>query len=258
MSDRRRLTLVFLPAMLCSDELYRPQIEGLRDLVESIALTVAEATMAEAAAVVLRQAPPHFLLAGTSYGGSLALEVVARAPSRVVGLWLMGCSAGPYNDPTAARLRNDRVQNGEFDAVVEELAGAITYEGGPHAVRAANSFRRMAKLAGPGVFLRQNTALLARRDRRADLVRIACPTLLVWGREDRFAAVQHGAEIGALISGARLVVLDGCGHLPTLERPDTTVALAREWLRRVEMKARAGRDDAPVYGRGETHAGNPP
>ena len=27
--DRQRLTLVFLPAMLCNDELYRPQIEGI-------------------------------------------------------------------------------------------------------------------------------------------------------------------------------------------------------------------------------------
>ena len=87
-----RLTMVFLPAMLCDEELYRPQIEGLRDLVKPVALTVAEPTMAEAASAVLRQAPPRFLLAGTSYGGSLALEVVAKAPSRVLGLWLMGCS----------------------------------------------------------------------------------------------------------------------------------------------------------------------
>ena len=40
-----RLTIVFLPAMLCDDELYRPQIEGLRDLVEPVVLTVAEPTM---------------------------------------------------------------------------------------------------------------------------------------------------------------------------------------------------------------------
>jgi len=36
--------MVFLPAMLCNDELYRPQIEALRDLVDSIVLTMAEAT----------------------------------------------------------------------------------------------------------------------------------------------------------------------------------------------------------------------
>src|SRR5438309_11905582 len=149
-----RLTMVFLPAMLCEEELYRPQIEGLRDLVKPVALTVAEPTMAEAANMVLRQAPRRFLLGGTSYGGSLALEVVAKAPSRVLGLWLMGCNPGPHNDPAAARLRNDRVRRGEFDAVVEELATRIAYERGPNAVEATSSFRRMARLAGLEVFLR--------------------------------------------------------------------------------------------------------
>src|SRR5262245_27565383 len=59
--DRERPTLVLLPAMLCNDELYRPrpQIERLRDLVEPMTLKVAEATMAEAAAEVLRRARHH-------------------------------------------------------------------------------------------------------------------------------------------------------------------------------------------------------
>src|SRR5215831_20739943 len=123
---RTRPTLVFLPAMLCNDDLYRPQIEGLRDLVEPMTLTVAEETMAEAAAEVLRAAPEHFLLAGTSYGGSLALEVLTLAPSRVLGLWLTGCNPGSHRDPAAARRRNHRVQSGKFEAVVEELASTIT------------------------------------------------------------------------------------------------------------------------------------
>ena len=231
---RERPALVFLPAMLCNEGLYRTQTERLRELAEPMTLTVAEETMAKAAAEVLRLAPDHFVLAGTSYGGSLALEVVSRAPSRVLGLWLMGCNPGPHADPATADRRNDRVRSGEFDRVVEELAGTITYERGPHAVSAENSFRRMAGEAGPDVFLRQNTALLGRRDRRPDLTGIVCPTLVVWGREDRLAAPQHGAEMGGLIPEARFVVLDACGHLPTLEQPDATVALAREWLGRVE------------------------
>src|SRR5262249_59179022 len=39
--DRERPTLVLLPAMLCDDALYRPQIERLRDLVEPMTLTLA-------------------------------------------------------------------------------------------------------------------------------------------------------------------------------------------------------------------------
>jgi len=140
-----------------------------------------------------------------------------------MGLWLMGCSPGPHSDPTAARLRNDRVQRGEFDAVVEELATTIAYEGGPHAVSATSGFRRMARLAGPGVFLRQNTALLAGLIDGPIWPASAVRRFLVWGRDDRFASVQHGAEMGALIPGARFDVLDGCGHLPTLERPEATI-----------------------------------
>lgn len=227
--------LVLLPAMLCNEDLYRPQIEGLRDLVEPVTLTVAAASMTDAVNEVLQQAPPHFLLAGTSYGGSLALEVVAKAPARVVGLWLMGCHPGPHSDPTRALLRNDRVRRGEFNTVVDELAATIAYEGGPHAVAATSSFRRMAQRAGPEVFLSQNTTLLRRPDPRADLERIACPTLLVWGREDRLSDVQHGIQMSRLIPGARLVVLEECGHLPTLEQPEATVTLVREWIGSINL-----------------------
>jgi pimeloyl-ACP methyl ester carboxylesterase len=230
---RERRSVVFLPAMLCDDELYRPQIEGLRDLIDPLVLSVTDATMIEAAKTVLRQAPTSFLLVGTSYGANVALEVVMRAPSRVVGLWLMGCNPGPARDPIVARQRNERVKRGGFDTVVDELAATITYEHGPHATEAASCFRRMARRAGATVFLRQNETLLDRSDHRDDLARITCPTLLVWGRGDRFAGVEHGADMGAKIRGARLVVLEGCGHLPTLERPDATVAVAREWLRLV-------------------------
>jgi hypothetical protein len=71
--------------MLCDDELYRPHIEGLRDVLEPRVFAVAEATMADAALTVLGQAPPHFMLVeGTSYGASLAPEVVVRGTSHVV------------------------------------------------------------------------------------------------------------------------------------------------------------------------------
>jgi pimeloyl-ACP methyl ester carboxylesterase len=137
-----------------------------------------------------------------------------------------------------AMLCNDELYHLQIEAGTD---GYDYLRGRASRSRGCEHFRRMARLAGPGAFLRQNTALLGRLDRPADLARVACPTLLVWGREDRFAAVRHGAEMGALIPAARLVVLDGCGHLPTLERPDATIALAREWLGQLGVKARACR-----------------
>jgi len=130
-ADRSRLRVVFLPAMLCDEELYRPQLEGLRDLIDPLVLTVAEATIAEAAVTVLREAPPRFLIAGTSYGGNLALEVVIRAPARVGGLWLMGCNPGPASDPIAARKRNDRVQRASSTRSSMSLPQRLSMNTGP-------------------------------------------------------------------------------------------------------------------------------
>jgi pimeloyl-ACP methyl ester carboxylesterase len=224
-------SLVLLPAMLCDEELYGPQIEGLRDLVEPLPLTVAEASMAQNVAAVLRHAPERFLLAGTSYGASLALEVAVAAPARVAGLWLMGCNPGPHGDPEAGRRLGVRVRAGEFEAVVEELAERVVYGPGPNAAAGRAAVRRMAQRTGPAVFERQNASLLGRLDRRDDLAAISCPTLLLWGREDAFAEIQHGTTMAGRIPRSRLLALDDCGHLPTLEQPAAVTAAVRDWLR---------------------------
>jgi pimeloyl-ACP methyl ester carboxylesterase len=39
-----------------------------------------------------------------------------------------------------------------------------------------------------------------------------------------------GEELAAPIPGARLVLVDGAGHLPTLERPHATTLALRDWL----------------------------
>jgi pimeloyl-ACP methyl ester carboxylesterase len=45
------------------------------------------------------------------------------------------------------------------------------------------------------------------------------PTLVVWGREDRIVPVECGELYCKAIPGARLEVIDGCGHFPHLEKP---------------------------------------
>lgn len=46
------------------------------------------------------------------------------------------------------------------------------------------------------------------------------PTLIVWGREDRIAPLECGELYAKSIEGARLEILDRCGHFPQLERRD--------------------------------------
>jgi pimeloyl-ACP methyl ester carboxylesterase len=222
--------LVLLPALLCDAELYRAQAVALADLADPLYLPASGSTLAESAQAVLRQAPPRFALAGTSAGGSLALEIVARAPARVAGLWLMGVNPGASADPNGSRRMNERVRAGAFAAVVDALAVRAIYANGPRGAEATEAFRRMAHRVGPEVFLRDNAALIAREDRWSALSLLGVPTLLLWGRHDHFANVERAHEIAVRVPSARLVVLEDCGHLPTLEQPDACVRAARDWL----------------------------
>jgi len=45
------------------------------------------------------------------------------------------------------------------------------------------------------------------------------PTLVVWGREDDLLPESEAEKFRIGISGAKLVVLDQCGHLPQIEKP---------------------------------------
>jgi len=56
---------------------------------------------------------------------------------------------------------------------------------------------------------------------RQRLRRIAVPTLLLWGAEDRFVTADYyGAAYRDAIAGARLEIVHGAGHFPHLEEPE--------------------------------------
>jgi pimeloyl-ACP methyl ester carboxylesterase len=48
---------------------------------------------------------------------------------------------------------------------------------------------------------------------------VEIPTLIVWGRNDLVVPVVDALEYARLIRNSELVVFDGCGHVPMLERP---------------------------------------
>jgi pimeloyl-ACP methyl ester carboxylesterase len=84
----------------------------------------------------------------------------------------------------------------------------------------------------PAHFEAQVRALLGRPDARPLLPGIACPTLVLCGREDSWSPLAQHEEMAELIPMSRLVALAACGHMSTLEKPAEVSAAMREWLRR--------------------------
>jgi pimeloyl-ACP methyl ester carboxylesterase len=64
------------------------------------------------------------------------------------------------------------------------------------------------------------------------LHRVRVPTLIVWGKQDRFLPPAYAEEYARLIPGARVSLIEDCGHEPLIEKPEELARVARGFLQR--------------------------
>jgi pimeloyl-ACP methyl ester carboxylesterase len=55
------------------------------------------------------------------------------------------------------------------------------------------------------------------------------PTLLIWGRNDGLVPVRFAKRLHRDLAHSRLIVIEGCGHRPHVERPAKVIAALREF-----------------------------
>ena len=225
--------LILLPGLLCDTGLWEHQKNTLQDIAR---VTVADLTrfdcieaMAES---VLAQAPARFALAGLSMGGYIAQEIMRRAPERVSRLALCNTNAraDTPEESTRRRILIAQAHTGRFRGVTPRLLPFIIHPGRLDDHSLVQTITAMAERVGREAFIRQQTAIIHRQDGEADLARIACPTLVLCGRQDAIASWQTHAAMAALLPRARLVIIEEAGHLPPLEQPQAVSALFRYWL----------------------------
>jgi pimeloyl-ACP methyl ester carboxylesterase len=186
--------------------------------------------LAGCVAQVMAEADRPGFVMGTSFGGHVAREAALLAPERVKGVWIMGAGAGAPADPAGGRERGVLLRSGGAEEVYRRFAETVTHLPGPRGETAAAKFLEMARRCDPERVALQNDALAARPDRWHDLAGITMPALLLWGGHDQFSPAADGLHMARLMPKARFEEIPNCGHLPTLEAPEETIAAARLWL----------------------------
>lgn len=228
-----RLPLVLLPGLLCDARLWGHQVLHLADMAD---ITVPDLTGADSLAAlagqVLARAPDRFALAGLSMGGYLAFEIIRQAPDRVARLCLLDTTARP---DTAEQLERRMglirlAEGGRFASVPGLLLPNLVHPDRLADEALATTITAMALDTGAEAFCRQQRAIMGRPDSRPALARITVPTLCIVGGEDAITPPDRAEEMAAAIPGARVAVVERCGHLSTLEQPDAVTALMRQWL----------------------------
>ena len=230
-----KIPLMLLPGLLCDDALWDHQAAHLGDIADiGIVDFSSQDSMAAMAESVLEAAPERFALAGLSMGGYVAFEVMRRAPERVERLALLDTSARA-DAPEQTQRRRDLLalsERGRFKGVTPQLLPFLIHADRLEDAALTRAVMDMAERIGPNGFLRQQTAIMGRPDSRPGLDAIACPTLVLVGRQDALTPVERHEEIASSIACSRLVVIEDCGHLSTMERPQAVTALLRDWLLR--------------------------
>lgn len=229
----RKPQLVLLPALLCDQELWAHQAKSLTDLAEITVPDLTKAdTMKEIARSVLANAPAKFSLAGLSMGGYVAQEIMRQAPERVNRLALVDTS--PYADTPeqTERRRNfiEMTRHGQFKGVTTRLLPMYIHPDRLQDKELIDTIQGMSARVGKEAFLRQQNAIITRPDGLNDLNKITCPTLIMCGRQDTLSPLAVHEEMADRISTAKLVVIEDCGHLSTLERPYAVTAALRYWM----------------------------
>lgn len=225
--------ILLVPGLASSARIYTPVIPALwRFGPVMVANHIRDDNMADIAARVLSEAPPRFALAGHSMGGYIALEIMRQAGERVTKLALINTQARPDTPEATARRLGlmARARRGELRAIRDESFPELVHPSRRNDAEILKLVHAQDEDVGVEGYLRQQTAIIARVDSRPTLATIKCPTMVLTGDTDNTIPNTLSKEMAEGIAGARLVVLDRCGHLPQAEQPEATVRALTEWL----------------------------
>lgn len=179
------------------------------------------------------------IVCGISMGGYVAMALQRVFPERVQGLVLVSTRATPESadgksnrDQAMATARDGGVA-AIVDSMLPKLFAPKSIAQKQAVVRYVDQLMRKTSLEG---VLGDLVALRDRPDARPGLASIDVPTLVIHGRDDLLIPVAEAEATAAAIRGARLLVMDDTGHLPSLEQPQAFNAALRDFVRLVGVE----------------------
>ncbi len=171
------------------------------------------------------------VICGHSMGGMTTQEIVLAHPRAAAGIVLMDTTSVPKREknwwvlvPLSPLM------------YVFGFKPCMRWFGRRYAVNAARTPERGLKLLDEIVVNHRKTRLrgcikgMVRWSTNDRLNEIETPTLIIHGTEDRMLRFYHSDALLEGIKGSRRVVMEDCGHSPSIERPVETADALREFI----------------------------
>jgi len=201
--------------------------------------TVADYAQIVASAMETHAAAPAHVV-GLSLGGAVALQLALDFPAYVRSLSLIN-TFGRFRLTTHAWLRGAvrlaLVVAGRMDWLGAWVAAGLF----PRPDQALLREAAAARIAGnPRRGYLQSLMATARFDVGPRLGEITLPTLVVAGTRDTTVPTAAGRNLAARIPGARFFLLEGAGHVASVDAADDLNAVLLSFLRNVDLRTGGG------------------
>ncbi|WP_434355245.1 alpha/beta hydrolase [Parasalinivibrio latis] len=183
----------------------------------------------------------EFSVVGLSVGGMWGTEVALKAPQRVTSLVLMDTFIGLEPEVLHKKYFGmfDVISNAEcipepvMEAVVPLFFSAKATDTAPALVNAFHE--KLAGLTGQKALdvVEMGKLVFNRRDAFDDVEKLALPTLIMVGTEDKPRPVFESYLMNDAITGSELQVVPGAGHISNLENPEFVTQALTTFFARV-------------------------
>lgn len=221
-----REPLVLVPGTLCDESLFDDVVAELPDREVQVTGLAEHRRVVDAARAVLDKAPAFFVCAGFSLGGFVALEMLRRAPDRVLGVALVAGNAHPDMPENADRRRSDVMLSRQIGMTdfVRRRAPDWGVDGD---LAIVGRITAMAVACGQDAHERHAEMNITRPDLREVARTSRRPIVVLAGCRDRLCP-RTRYEAAAAGPNGSLRLINDAGHYLPLESPRQVAAALRQ------------------------------
>ncbi|MFZ1331463.1 MAG: alpha/beta hydrolase [Flavobacteriales bacterium] len=235
--QEKRIPLLLIHGFPLDRTMWRPQLEGLRDVARPIAPdlrgfgdsgdTPDIMNMGDYAsdlhALLRTMGIQQAVICGLSMGGYIALAFLQKYPSMVQGLVL--CHTKATDDPEETRKArlltaktvlesgSSKISVGLYDRMISEHTKQTRVDVTDH-------LKRMMDRQEPAAIAAASRGMAVRPDRTDMLASITVPTLIITSEQDQLIPASESTSMHEAIPGSTLVQIPDTGHLSNMENSD--------------------------------------
>jgi 3-oxoadipate enol-lactonase len=157
-------------------------------------------------------------LVGASFGGFVCLDFAARHPDLVIAVVLLDAPHPDHEESADLLAYAEKEERLLEEGRLEEATDLnVSYWGIPGRLRP---------------MVRRSLEFDIREVDEVDLSAVRAPVLVIVGEQDNADFREMAERLARELPNAELAVVEGARHLPSVERPEATLALVKPFLDR--------------------------